>query len=66
MRRREFIELSTFQIDSGIDIRDIFVDYLKFEARFWFIALLMVIVKLDTLESERRDAEAEDSATKAA
>jgi len=50
----------------AITVGDIFVDYLKFEARFWFIALLMVIVKLDTLESERRDAEAEDSATKAA
>jgi O-antigen ligase len=29
----------------AITVGDMFVDYLKFEARFWFIGLLMVLVK---------------------
>jgi len=32
---------------AAIIVGDLFVDYLKFEARYWFIALLMVLVKLD-------------------
>jgi len=32
---------------AAIAVGDLFVDYLKFEARFWFIALLSVIDKLD-------------------
>ena len=32
---------------AAIAIGDLFVDYLKFEARFWFIAVLAVLDKLD-------------------
>jgi O-antigen ligase len=31
----------------AITVGDFFVDYLKFEARLWFVALLMVLVKFD-------------------
>jgi O-antigen ligase len=31
---------------AAIFVGDLFVDYLKFEARIWFLALLMVVVKL--------------------
>lgn len=32
---------------AAITVGDMFVDYLKFEARLWFIALLMVLVRMD-------------------
>ncbi|MDH3468437.1 MAG: O-antigen ligase family protein [Gammaproteobacteria bacterium] len=38
---------ATVAILAAITVGDQFVDYLKFEARFWFIALLLVLVKLD-------------------
>ena len=36
----------------AITIGDLFVDYLKFEARFWFVGLLMVLVKLDANQGQ--------------
>jgi len=37
---------------AAIAVGDLFVDYLKFEARFWFIALLLVLAKLDMTSTE--------------
>jgi hypothetical protein len=42
---------ATVAILAAIAVGDLFVDYLKFEARFWFIALLMVLIKLDIIDS---------------
>jgi len=36
----------------AITVGDLFVDYLKFEARFWFVGLLMVLVKLDANQEQ--------------
>ncbi|MEX2123343.1 MAG: O-antigen ligase family protein [Woeseia sp.] len=39
---------ATVAILGAIIVGDLFVDYLKFEARVWFLAILMVLDKLDT------------------
>jgi O-antigen ligase len=38
---------ATVSILAAITVGDLFVDYLKFEARFWFIGMLMVLAKMD-------------------
>ena len=45
----------------AITVGDMFVDYLKFEARFWFIGLLMVVVKMDGIEESLESREAEET-----
>jgi O-antigen ligase len=38
----------------AVFVGDMFVDYLKLEVRVWFLAFLMVIIKLDAAEQQRR------------
>ena len=40
------VYVATVSILGAITVGDMFVDYLKFEARFWFLGVLMVLVKL--------------------
>lgn len=42
---------------AAITVGDVFVDYLKYETRVWFLALLMVIVKLHTIEAGNSQAQ---------
>lgn len=44
---------ATVAILGAIVVGDLFVDYLKFEARAWFLALLMVLVKLHIADEVR-------------
>lgn len=38
----------------AVFVGDMFVDYLKLEVRFWFLAFLMVIIKLHAAEKQQR------------
>jgi O-antigen ligase len=44
---------ATVAILGAITVGDLFVDYLKFEARIWFIALLMVLVRMEAEDKGR-------------
>ncbi len=46
----------------AITVGDLFVDYLKFEARFWFIGLLMVLVKMDANQEQIESQQLEQAA----
>ena len=46
----------------AITVGDLFVDYLKFEARFWFVGLLMVLVKLDANQEQVESQQPEQPA----
>jgi len=47
---------------AAITVGDLFVDYLKFEARYWFIALLLVLIKLDqTIPAKVTDEDSTNS-----
>ena len=41
------VYVATVSILGAITVGDLFVDYLKFEVRFWFLGVLMVLVKLE-------------------
>jgi O-antigen ligase len=43
---------ATVAVLGAITVGDLFVDYLKFEARVWFLALLMVLVKMDANQEQ--------------
>lgn len=45
----------------AITVADLFVDYLKFEVRFWFLALLMVIVKMHAMNEDQTKEHISDS-----
>lgn len=44
---------------AAIFVGDVFVDYLKFEPRFWFLSILMVMTKLLQIQKAERDATAD-------
>ena len=44
---------ATVAILGAITVGDLFVDYLKFEARVWFLAVLMVLYKLEAKSNPR-------------
>lgn len=44
---------ATVAILGAIAVGDLFVDYLKFEARVWFLAILMVLQKLHAADQNR-------------
>ena len=46
----------------AITVGDLFVDFLKFEARFWFLGLLMVLVKFDANQEQVESQEPEHPA----
>ena len=46
----------------AITVGDLFVDFLKFEARFWFVGLLMVLVKIEANQEQVESQEPEHPA----
>jgi O-Antigen ligase len=44
---------ATIAILAAITVGDMFVDYLKFEGRVWFLALLMVFLRMQAVEQSR-------------
>lgn len=63
--RRGLVPLTytaTVAILGAITVGDVFVDYLKFEARVWFLGLLMVLLKFDIILQREEAAAAEADA----
>ncbi|MEL7186306.1 MAG: O-antigen ligase family protein, partial [Pseudomonadota bacterium] len=67
MRDREGLIPQTYAavvaVLAAITVGDLFVDYLKFEARLWFISILMVLVRMNAEMVEAEKLVANERAT---